>query len=353
MSEYKADIINNTQFKWTQKEMSDDERKTVPYIKLFAWENKTNEAVQNYIYNKRKVTLSMAAGIDKEKSFYQIYDQMYLVGKKLAEIKVPYKGIYPYSITSNYSEISSDPTNWGSVLESLKTDVGRTAENVLINYRTLFNEDGKMTELLKFSNGKVYHKQTIKMFNSAEPNQYETTFPLLNESPDLVKKHLEFILTMQTLLVPNLKTINIMELPALWRFEIPGIMVIPFGFIGKFTATPKGPSKLMDVSVSGAGNNGTMTIPNAWEIHIVLNSLTPPSVQMQRLLWGGKKDPGLGGNKRIYNQKGEYDPKKFSQDESTTPPPAATPTPAAGTRPSPASQPNSVMEGTGAYNAHH
>lgn len=325
MSEYKADIIKNTEFKWTQKEMSIEERKTVPYIKLFAWENKTNEAIQNYIYNKRKVTMSLVNDT-REKTFYDIYDQMYVVGEKLADITVPYKGLYPYSITSNYSEISSDPTSWGSVWESLKAETGKTIENIMTDLKTLDNDD-EMVKQLKFSHGKVYHKQTIKMFNSAEPNQYETTFPLFNENANLIKQHLKFILKMQSLLVPNLKTINIVELPALWRFEIPGIMVIPFGFIGKFTATPKGPSKLMDVAVSDKGNNSTMTVPNAWEIHIVLNSLTPPSVQMQNLLT--ETDPGLGGDERIYDPKG-YNPNKFSQDE---PSPSSTPASAAGSTP--------------------
>jgi hypothetical protein len=261
---------------------------------------------------------------------------MYLVGKKLADIKVPYKGIYPYSITSNYSEISADPTSWGSVLESLKTDFGRALESTTANARTLFSDDEDMTKELEYSNGKVYHKQTIKMFNSAEPNQYETTFPLFNESANLVKKHLEFILKMQSLLVPNLKTINITELPALWRFEIPGIMVIPYGFIGKFTATPKGPSKLMDIVLPGAGNNGKIIIPNAWEIHIVLNSLTPPSIQMQKLLWPGKDD-GRNGNKNIYNPTGKYDANRFSQEDTESPPPADVPTDTAGPQPSVAS----------------
>lgn len=242
---------------------------------------------------------------------------MYVVGKKLADITVPYKGLYPYSITSNYSEISSDPTSWGSVLENIKAETGQTIESIMTQWKTLVSEDKDLAEQMKFSHGKVYHKQTIKMFNSAEPNQYETTFPLFNENANLIRSHLNFILKMQSLLVPNLKTINIIELPALWRFEIPGIMVIPFGFIGKFTATPKGPSKIMNVFGVRNKIKSKMTIPNAWEIHIVLNSLTPPSVQMQDLLL---TDPGLGGNTDIYDPNGY----RFSQqnDETTTPPPS-------------------------------
>lgn len=112
------------------------------------------------------------------------------------------------------------------------------------------------------------YAEKVKFFNPGTSSSYSVRFPLLNtlDYNDIVKNwELCYLLTYQNL--PNRRSVNLLDPPAIYRVTIPGIRQSPVSYISNLSIQHVGNIRNMEI-------NGMMKpIPEAYMVNITFQDL--------------------------------------------------------------------------------
>ncbi len=303
------DIYGDEQYHWYESSSNID-RKNIPFVIMQEFENKTDLLTQKQLYIAQAVVENET--VNNSKNFIDIYKELYLVVPTGRSFRFPYFGKYPFSIDTTYSMIDPRKTDYlGTKVSETRTALENVAEKFTNEMDAFFSavsldridklqrqlktaRDAVSIEEQKKSGIDGYYRrfgltegaQAIKTYSSSQTGQYETTFTLINKTQDDVQINYNFIMTMMMALAPSYPNTMMVKVPYVYEIYIPSVIHIPLGFIGSFSATPKGSSYIsgqQHYEYHTARNNSIpigMIVPEAWEIKIVFNNLFPISVQL-------------------------------------------------------------------------
>lgn len=281
------DIWSNKNYKWFTGS-DDNERQKIPYVILVEFENRTDVVLQRQLY----VHMSTLARAERTNSpnFKDLYGGLYLVVPTGRSFRVPYLGKTPFAINTAYSMIDTKSTEGlgDSVLKArsqvydsiqqaingfsnLVTATTKSQEGLRKKIMEMANNPSQGTEGFQRRFGITEGAQSIKKWTSAEGSQFTTKFVLVNDTPQHISNNYFFVRDFLRALSPAFPNTMEVRVPYLYEIYIPSQLHIPLGFIGKFTATPKGVMYMASEK---------MVIPEAWEIEMAFNSLFPLSKQL-------------------------------------------------------------------------
>lgn len=270
----------------------------IPYVELIEYKNNTDLVLQKLLYLRRGRLDAdqIRESIQSYPSFEQIYKNLYQIEPTGVNIRLPYFGRHPFTIQTTYSEI--DPTksdnigddimktltnlnnaqlHLGDSWDTIRQVIERTEtfESTMEDYqrRLNFGEEANSDREKRFRRraGVTKSANSIKTWQSANTGQYETSFVLYNKKQEDIQRNYIFIMQMMKKLAPSYLNTMMVNVPYLYTIIIPSVLTIPLGFIGNFSATPKG--------VSYISKDGVI-VPDAWEVAFTFNSLFPISKQM-------------------------------------------------------------------------
>lgn len=253
--------------------IKDEDKESCPKVYIAAYENLSDYVVQtdNYYENAR-------TSPNSSPDYDTLYNGLYKKGNLIANYIFPYFNDKPFSYTSEYTPINSEdsPGLWAQKAGfSFTRGLVNGTEDFIANVGGALGADW----LSRYAGeshrtGKRQAAQSIKAFSRGTGAEYGTKFSLFNEKDSDIEQNHEFIIHFLKLLAPTYPNVMMMKVPCIFEIEIPSIVKYPHGFIGNFTASPSGTSKMM---------NGIIA-PNAWIINMSFNSLTPVSTQSLDLI---------------------------------------------------------------------
>ena len=285
------DVYGSDRYNWHpgKGQFSQDQKSLIPYVILQEFDNQTDIKLQSMLYLKRAEMVG-EDDVSAYKSFANVYRNIYATIPTGRIFRFPYFGEYPFSLKTTYSQLDAKSQissmleqgqelgqffkNFGKKAQDFMTDTAilfESEEGVEANIRGQLVGKGPQTSHFRRRAGTTNGAQTIKTWTSAETGQYETKFTLINDTGDRLKAHYELIRTMLKALAPSFPNTMAVKVPFLYEIYIPSTLHLPLGFIGDFSATPKGYSYM---------TKSHFIVPEAWEIKLTFNSLFPISTQL-------------------------------------------------------------------------